>query len=254
MLKVVPILALKDNYIWCIVHVPTQQCVVVDPGATDPVLIALEQQHLKLTGILVTHHHGDHTQGIDGILKEFKVPVFASYKKTTPSCTHPLKMGDKVTSDFLNLQALEIPGHTLDHTAYYGHGMVFTGDTLFTAGCGRVFEGTMEQMFTSLNRLAELPDDTLVYCGHEYTQANLKFARAVEPNNPDILSRIKLTDELRAKNLATVPAKLGPEKKTNPFLRTAIPEVIKAAEQHAGRSLKNPVEVFTVLREWKNNF
>lgn len=244
MLKVIPILALKDNYIWCIVHVPTQQCVIVDPGEAAPVFAALEQQKLKLAGILVTHHHWDHTKGIDEILKQFKVPVFR----------YPLKTGDKIPIDFLTLQALEIPGHTLDHTAYYGHGMVFTGDTLFTAGCGRVFEGTMEQMFASLKRIAELPDDTLIYCGHEYTQANLKFAQTVEAHNPDILSRIKATDEFRAKNLPTVPATLSLEKKTNPFLRTIVPEVIKAAEQHARKSLKSPLEVFTVLREWKNHF
>ena len=255
MLKITPIPALKDNYIWLIVHPNTSQCVIIDPGEAKPVLQTLAQQQLTLSAILITHHHWDHTGGIADILSLTEVPIYGPAKENIPGRL-PLQEGDQVKIDSmgLNLKVLDIPGHTLGHLAYMGHGMVFTGDTLFTGGCGRVFEGTPEQMLHSLNKLAVLPDETLVYCGHEYTADNLKFALAVEPNNPDLLARNEKTQALRRQNQPTVPSSLALEKKTNPFLRTQIPAVIKAAEAHYGQKLNNSEALFTVLREWKNNF
>lgn len=255
MQQIIPIPALKDNYIWLIVG-SNQQAVVVDPGDAAPVLKTLNQYGLSLAAILVTHHHWDHTNGIDELLQHHSVPVFSSQQDKVSGVNHFVGQDDEVnlSKQGLSFRVIEIPGHTLGHLAYYGHGVVFTGDTLFTGGCGRLFEGTAEQMCTSLNKLKALPEDTLVYCGHEYTENNLRFALAVEPNNPHLLQRSNKIKELRSKNQPTVPATIEEEKQTNPFLRCEIPEVIKAAEKFAGRPLKNPVEVFTVIREWKNNF
>ena len=154
----------------------------------------------------------------------------------------------------LNLRVLDIPGHTRGHIAYYGDGSLFCGDTLFTGGCGRLFEGTPEQMYHSLNKLAALPEETLVYCGHEYTEANLRFAKTVEPQNKYLLQRIEQVKELREKNLPTVPATIAEEKHTNPFLRCTVPAVITAVEHYTGKRFKDPIHVFAHLREWKNNF
>lgn len=252
MLKIFPIPALKDNYIWCIVHPNTQQCLIVDPGVAEPVFKVLQEQQLHLAGILVTHHHWDHTGGIIDIINQFEVPVFGSARDNIKACNHPMTTGDIVDILDLKLKVLEIPGHTHGHLAYYNDEFVFTGDTLFTGGCGRVFEGTYEQMLHSLEKLTALPKETLVYCGHEYTESNLRFAQQVEPHNPALLARIASTAELRAKQLPTVPATLELELQTNPFLRTNHPDVINAAQKQAGRTLSNKVEVFTVLREWKN--
>lgn len=256
MLQVIPISALQDNYIWCIVHSKSNQCVIIDPGEAQPVLDMLKTSKLQLSAIFITHHHWDHTNGINELFQQFKTPIYGgANEKNIPHCQYPLN-DKQIVSPMPDLQlaALAIPGHTLGHTAYYGHGLVFTGDTLFTGSCGRVFEGTMAQMLTSIQKLTTLPEETLVYCGHEYTQSNLRFAQAVEPDNANLLARIEETNRLREQNLPTVPSTLKLEKQTNPFLRTDQPAVIKAAENHVGRKLNNSVEVFTVLREWKNNF
>lgn len=254
--KILPIPALKDNYIWTIIHINTQQCMIVDPGEASIVLEILTQLKLQLEGILVTHHHWDHTQGIPDILKHFQVPVFGPNNPQIPGLTHPLKEGDHVIHApmQLDLNVLEIPGHTLDHIAYYGHKVVFTGDTLFTGGCGRVFEGTPPQMYRSLQKLKSLPEETLVYCGHEYTLSNMKFAQAVEPSNFAIQNRLATTTGLRDHGKPTVPASLGVEKQTNPFLRCDLESVKHAAESHSGSFLEESEAVFAQIRAWKNQF
>ena len=231
-LDIIPIHALKDNYIWMISHSDKKLAVVIDPGEAKPVLDILEQQELNLTAILVTHHHWDHTNGIAELLERYPVPVYRS----------PLDNKLVISELDLNFTILTIPGHTLDHIAFVGLGGVFCGDTLFCAGCGRVFEGTHEQMFESLQKLAQLPDETKIYCGHEYTQNNLKFAKTVEPNNADLILQTK------------VPSNIKLEKFTNPFLRCEIPEVHQAVENYCGKKLNTPVEVFRELRNWKDNF
>lgn len=256
MLTIKPIPALKDNYIWLIIHSPSATCLLVDPGEAAPALAALTRQSLKLVGILLTHHHYDHTNGVADLLMVNQVPVYGSALEQIPTVDHPLNGGE--TLEFpemaLSLQVLSIPGHTLGHLAYYGAGALFCGDTLFTAACGRVFEGTMQQMYRSLQRLAALPADTKVYCGHEYTAANLPFALAVEPDNPQLQRRVADTNQLAAQGLPTVPSTLALEMATNPFLRCDQADVKLAAEQYCGSRLEHPHEVFAVLREWKNSF
>jgi hydroxyacylglutathione hydrolase len=256
MLRIVPISAFNDNYIWCIIHPQNQQCVIVDPGTAEPVLKFLKEQNLGLIAILITHHHGDHTGGIADILQQCPVPVYGPAHDYVSHLTHHLLDEDIVDLQPLGIKfrVLEIPGHTRGHIAFYGKGLLFSGDTLFTAGCGRLFEGTAAQMVAALTKLAALPPETLVYCGHEYTLANLRFAQVVEPQNPDILARIEQVKTLRAQNQPTVPAELALEKLTNPFLRCQEPAVIKAAQNYAQESLPTPIDVFAVLREWKNGF
>ena len=256
MIEVFPINALSDNYIWCLVNRANQRCVIVDPGETAPVFEALSAHQLQLSAILITHHHWDHTNGIKELIAKFDVPVYGPALEPVPGMTHPLNDGDLLTLDdcALSLQIMHVPGHTRGHIAYYNDQLLFCGDTLFTAGCGKIFEGTVPQMYHSLSAMAALSESTLVYCGHEYTAANLKFAQHVEPDNKDIQDRIEQASNLRAKNLPTVPAPLSLEKLTNPFLRCSQPSVIKAAQQYANQRLPTPIDVLRVIREWKNNF
>lgn len=254
-MRVFPIHAFNDNYIWCIVNEDERTCAVVDPGDANPVLDALKTHQLTLTAIFVTHHHFDHTGGIKTLCDSYtQLSVYGSAQEDTAGVNYRLNDGDTAVLPGTNMafKILGIPGHTRGHIAFYTHGSLFCGDTLFTAGCGRVFEGTMEQMYHSLTKLSALPDNTLIYCGHEYTLSNLKFAILVEPDNKEILNRIKITSEQRQNNQATVPAPLALEKKTNPFLRCQCKEVIKAASTHCNQQLTDPVQVFRVLREWKN--
>ncbi|HEV2523696.1 MAG TPA: hydroxyacylglutathione hydrolase [Gammaproteobacteria bacterium] len=232
MFDITPIAALKDNYIWMISDPDKKLAVVIDPGEAKPVLETLQNKNLNLAGILITHHHWDHTDGIPELLKHFDVPVYRS------------PLDDKVFMSELDLElsVLTIPGHTLEHIAFVGLGGVFCGDTLFCAGCGRVFEGTYEQMFNSLQLLSQLPDETKIYCGNEYTQKNVEFARAVEPRNSDLILQTH------------APSTMGVEKLTNPFLRCDHPIVREAVEKYSGKKLNTPVEVFTQMREWKNRF
>lgn len=254
--KIIPIPALKDNYIWMLFNAANHCAVVVDPGETGPVLETLAAENIKLVAILITHHHWDHTNGVMGLLQHFKVPVYGPIKEATHIVTHPLHENDYVKIPELNLtlKILAIPGHTLGHIAYYSNEFVFTGDTLFTGGCGRLFEGTAEQLYNSLGKLTALPENIQVYCGHEYTEQNLKFALAVEPMNSVLQNRIEKTAALRAKNLPTVPATLLEEQQTNPFLRCKVPTVMQAVTQYAGEKLENTVSVFANLRKWKDGF
>ena len=246
--------AFEDNYIWLLRD--GRRVVAVDPGDAAPVLRFLEDEDASLVAILLTHHHGDHTGGVDGLLARHRVPVYGPATESIAGITHPLQEGDTVSLPDLQaqLRVIEVPGHTRGHIAYYGHGALFCGDTLFGCGCGRLFEGTAAQMWASLSRLAVLPADTNVYCAHEYTQSNIRFALAVEPGNAALQARAGRVARLRAEGQPTVPFKLAEELETNPFLRGAQAEVAASAERHVGARLSGAGEVFAALREWKNGF
>ncbi len=248
--------AFADNYIWLIRGKSPGHVAIVDPGDADPVLEALEKQHLKPAAILCTHHHGDHVGGVANILKEYPIPVYGPARERISTLTHRLKDNDHINLPELDLEfdVLDVPGHTAGHIAYYGAGMLFCGDTLFSAGCGRLFEGTAEQMHASLSRFAALPEATHMYCGHEYTEANLRFALAVEPHNADIQAYREKARAIRAQNLPTLPSTIGLERRVNPFLRAGQAGVRQSAEKQAGRGLVSEVEVFAAVRRWKDSF
>lgn len=257
MLQVTPVRAFADNYIW-LIHSPRDpaQVVAVDPGDAKPVERALGESGLKLAGILITHHHADHVGGVADLLRQRSLPVFGPAAEATPGQPTRLREGDRVMLDSLGLefQVLDIPGHTRGHIAYVGHGALFCGDTLFSGGCGRLFEGTPEQMTGSLAKLAALPEQTQVYCGHEYTLSNLKFSLAVEPENAPAAEYLEECRAKRARDEATVPSTIRRERNVNPFLRCDRQTVKQAAEAQAGRGLQNQTEIFTVIRRWKDGF
>jgi hydroxyacylglutathione hydrolase len=257
MLEVSPVRALRDNYIWLVHGVTDRRRVaIVDPGDAQPVLQHLEAEGLAPAAILLTHHHPDHSAGIPALREAFDLPAWGPAGEPVKGMTHPVAGGDRIALPELGLDlaVLDIPGHTAAHIAFHGHGALFCGDTLFSAGCGRVFEGTPAQMLTSLDRLAALPDDTRVYCGHEYTAANLRFARAVEPGNAALEQHAVHVAELRAQDVPSLPSTLALERRINPFLRSAEPTVRAAAAAHAGRELASRVEVFAAVRRWKDEF
>lgn len=256
MIDLFAIRAFSDNYIWALVDTDSARALVVDPGDHAPVQSALRDRGLSLAGILVTHHHPDHTGGIRPLLAQSSVPVWGPAAERIPGRTEALAEGDPVCPAGFDLefQVLECPGHTAGHIAYYGAGMLFCGDTLFAGGCGRLFEGTPEQMARSLGRFAALPADTGVYCAHEYTQANLTFAAAVEPDNDAVAERLEAVRRARADDRITLPSTIGEELATNPFLRTDSETVQRRAAGHAGQSLKDPVAVFAAVRAWKDRF
>ena len=256
-LRVSPIRAFSDNYIWLIRGQRDASSVaVVDPGDAAPVLRALHEQNLKLAAILITHHHPDHIGGVTQLVEKFSPAVFGPASETIPGSPTKLRDGDSVDLKEMGLRfsVLDVPGHTAGHIAYVGHGALFCGDTLFSAGCGRLFEGTAEQMHRSLAKLSALPPNTLVYCTHEYTLSNLKFAAAVEPSNLDLQAYTKRCRELRDQDRETLPSNIGLEHSVNPFLRTSCESVKRAAEAHAGRALQSDTEVFATVRAWKDGF
>jgi hydroxyacylglutathione hydrolase len=254
MLQVVPVAAFKDNYVWTLRN--ASHAAVVDPGEARPVLDYLKRERLTLAAILATHHHPDHVGGIAELRGSFDVPVYGPKNEPIATLTRPVSEGDTVSIPELGatFSVLDIPGHTRAHIAYYGAGSLFCGDTLFACGCGRLFEGTAEQMYASLKKLAALPDDTRVYCGHEYTLANIGFAKAVEPDNAALEQREARDRQLRAEGKPTLPSRLGEEKATNPFLRCLEPAVIESANKYLGKRVADPVRVFAAIRDWKNQF
>ena len=254
MLKITAVPAFDDNYIWLIQADKAPFTAIVDPGDADPVMDVLAQNKLTPSAILITHHHGDHVGGVRELLKHFDIPVYGPANESIYGVTHPLKQGDVVDLPDIGAQfnVLDVPGHTRGHIAYVGHDMLFCGDTLFAGGCGRLFEGTPEQMFDSLEKIRALPDATQVYCAHEYTLDNLKFALVAEPANEDLKQRMAATRELRKQHQNTVPSELGLEKRTNPFLRSHITELKQAAEQFAGKPLPTGADVFGTVRYWKD--
>lgn len=254
--NVLAIPAFRDNYIWLIHDDAHEQAVVVDPGEADPVFDTLEREELTLVGILITHHHPDHVGGVNALLAEYDVPVWGPARERIPGRTVALADGDRVAIEPLGLafDVIDVPGHTAGHIAYHGHGMLFCGDTLFVGGCGRLFEGTPAQMLESLSRLRDLPGETRVYCAHEYTLANLRFALAVEPDNTALQQRMREVEQLREACRPTVPSTLASERAVNPFLRFDAPSVKASAERHAGKALESTVDVFAAVRGWKDRF
>ena len=256
-----PVPAFQDNYLW-VIH-KDSFAAVVDPGDATPVLEYLSASALRLKAIICTHYHADHVGGVEHLLDALdlrgKIPVFGPATERIPVRSHALREGDRIVVPGieLTLDVLDVPGHTLGHIAYFGQGMLFCGDTLFACGCGRLFEGTAAQMTASLTKLKRLPPETKVYCAHEYTMANIKFAEAVEPGNGDLKLRKAFCAAKRHRNLPTVPSTINLELATNPFLRWDQPAVQAAAALRLKRNIGShptPALVFGAIREWKNNF
>ncbi len=254
MLTIVAIPAFNDNYMWLIRE--AQTAVVIDPGEAAPVLDYLRQQSLQLCAILNTHHHYDHVGGNTVLAEHTGAPIYGPGSEAIPGLMHPLKEGDLVRLPQVNLEftVLEIPGHTSGHIAYYGLNYLFCGDTLFACGCGKLFEGTPGQMYQSLQKLAALPPQTQIYCGHEYTLNNIRFAKTLEPDNQALLKHEEGARSLRADYRPTLPSTMAIELATNPFLRCHSASVMSAASKYRGRDVSDPVEVFAAIRELKNQF
>jgi hydroxyacylglutathione hydrolase len=255
-MKIIQIPLLRDNYGYLIVCPKTNAAAIIDPSEADPVLRRVEQENVNLLAILNTHHHRDHTGGNDGLLAQHTLKVYGS--KTDlgriPGLTDGVGEGDEIRIGELQGRVLFIPGHTTGHVAYLFENNLFCGDTLFTAGCGRLFEGTPEQMHSSLTKLMALPDDTKVYCGHEYTENNLRFAMTLEPKNHKLVSRFERVQTLRARGAATVPATMEEEKQTNPFLRWDSKEIQASLKAETPNLRLDPVSVFAQVRKLKDAF
>ncbi|QSX78276.1 hydroxyacylglutathione hydrolase [Agrilutibacter solisilvae] len=246
--------ALGDNYIWALVDAQGR-VLVVDPGEPDPVLALLEGEGLSLAGILLTHHHHDHIGGAAALRQRWpELPVFGPADERITVGHASMAEGDRVRIADWSFDVLEIPGHTLTHIAFAGEGVVFCGDTLFSLGCGRLFEGTPTQMLASLDKLVALPGSSRVCCGHEYTINNGQFARVVEPGNPALARRIQEAQAMRDRGNPTVPSSLAEELQTNPFLRVDAPGVLASLSAHLGRPPIDRVDAFAQLRLWKDGF
>lgn len=243
--------AFKDNYIWLLTQ--GQRAAVVDPGDAAPVLARLDADGLVLESILITHHHADHQGGVAALVERWQPEVFAPAAESITGCSRPLNGGERIEVLGQSIDVMAVPGHTLGHLAYRAPGLLFCGDTLFGAGCGRLFEGTAAQMSASLEAIAALPAQTLIYCTHEYTEMNLRFALAVEPDNPALQQRVSKVAALRAAGRSSVPSTLAEELATNPFLRCAEPVVMAAAMQHGAVGTSKEA-VFAAIRGWRNNF
>jgi len=248
--------AFRDNYIWAIRQ--EDRCVVVDPGDAEPVELFLKENGLRLTSILVTHHHPDHVGGIPALLRQRDIPVYGPARETIPGMTHPLSEGDTIqpAGVDMSLTVMEVPGHTLGHIAFHdaNHCWLFCGDTLFAGGCGRLFEGTPAQMFDSLQRLASLPAKTQVFCTHEYTLANLTFAAAVTPDDDAVAQRLNAVRQARETGQITLPSTLEEETRSNPFLRAHEPALKHACEAREAGTAGSDMQCFAALRRWKDNF
>lgn len=259
MLQIEALPAFTDNYIWLLQDPDQRRCAAVDPGDAAPVRAWLEAHPgWHLTDILVTHHHADHVGGVESLKHDTGARVYGPAGENIPGRDQALHDGERIQVLDHELQVLDVPGHTRGHIAYFHASderpWLLCGDTLFAAGCGRLFEGTAEQMHASLQRLAALPADTAVYCTHEYTLSNLRFAQAVEPGNPLVAERLRECSERRAAGAITLPSNIALERASNPFLRAGETEVMAAASAHSGRSLTTATEVFAALRAWKDVF
>ena len=254
MLAIHAVPAFKDNYIWMLES--GGRAVAVDPGDAAPVERFLEERAFSLAAVLATHHHMDHVGGLQALARHWKCPAFGPAREVVAGLDYRLGEGDRIRVPGIDvdLETFDIPGHTAGHIALFGAGAVFCGDTLFACGCGRLFEGTPAQMVESLDKLTRLPGETRVYCGHEYTLANIRFAEAVEPGNRALAARRAREGAKRERGEPTLPSTVAEERATNPFLRCDQPEIIASAERRAGRRLAGRVEVFATLRDWKNTF
>ena len=255
-MHLIPIPAFADNYLW-LLH-DSKRALIVDPGDAEPVLRTLDQYDLQLESILVTHHHADHTGGVDALRQATGAKVYGPATERIPEPFAPLREGDTVRALGLDFQVLDVPGHTAGHIAFYtpdvdGQPLLFCGDTLFSGGCGRLFEGTPAQMLASLDKLAALPGNTRVCCTHEYTLANLRFAVAVEPDNAELAAYQAQCQQLRAQGQPTLPGSISQEIQINPFLRTRQASVL-AAVHRFDASAHDETTVFAALRQWKNQF
>jgi hydroxyacylglutathione hydrolase len=256
-LRVERIPTLRDNYTYLIIDSETREAAVVDAPEAAPVIARVDDLGVRVVKVLSTHHHPDHSAANPELAARYHAPVYghASDAARLPGFTNGLAEGDRVAIGRLEAAVIFIPAHTRGHVAYVLPGAVFCGDTLFAGGCGRLFEGTPAMMHEALNvKLARLPDETLVYCGHEYTLANIGFAKAVEPDNPALLEREGSDSLLRRSNRPTLPSTIGREKATNPFLRVTRPAVIASANKYLGKRVSDPAGVFAALRQWKNEF
>ncbi|WP_062269919.1 hydroxyacylglutathione hydrolase [Endozoicomonas arenosclerae] len=260
MIQIQAIPAFQDNYIWLLSEDSSQHCLVVDPGDAVVVKEALQKQGLELSGILITHHHWDHTNGIEALTKDRNIPVYGPDNPDILGVTHILKESDALNILNTQFEIITTPGHTLDHIAFFARPkqsdpILFCGDTLFSAGCGRLFEGSAEQMQNSFYKLRALPENTRIYCTHEYTLANLAFAQVVEPENHSIEDYRNRVNQLREQNRPSLPSSLKLEMTINPFLRTDQNSVITAVKEHAPETvLSNDADVFGALRQWKDHF
>ena len=257
MIQIDALPAFNDNYIWLIKDTSRRLCAVVDPGDAAPVLAWLEANpQWRLTQILITHHHRDHVGGISALKAATGAEVFGPASEHIPERDVALNGGESISVLDLPVQVLPVPGHTLGHLAYYQaeHNLLFSGDTLFAGGCGRLFEGTPAQMLASLSTLAALPASTAVYCAHEYTLSNLRFAHAVEPENPEIAERLAHVTQQRENGQSTLPTSIALERATNPFLRSNSSAVIAAAQARTAQTTLSDTEVFAAIRAWKDSF
>ena len=255
-MKIIQIPLLRDNYGYLIVCPKTSEAGIIDPSEAEPVLRRVEQEKVALTAILNTHHHRDHTGGNEGLLARHKLKVYGhkNDQGRIPGLTNGVDEGDEIQIGELRGKVLFIPGHTTGHVAYLFSNNLFCGDTLFTAGCGRLFEGTPEQMHGSLKKLMALPDDTKVYCGHEYTENNLRFAMTLEPKNHKLVSRFESVQTQRARGVPTVPSTIEEEKQTNPFLRWDSKEIQTNLKAGAADLRLDPVSIFATVRKLKDAF
>ncbi len=263
--KISYIKAFSDNYIWAINHQKTKAVALVDPGDGAACIDFLEQNQLSLSAILITHHHADHTGGIKDLVaycqkNNWPLTIYGPANENISHCNVKLTENDIVNLTDVNVtfQVIYLPGHTAGHIAYFandsGEPMLFCGDTLFSGGCGRLFEGSAEQMLNSLKKLSNLPEETKVYCAHEYTQANLKFALTVEPKNEALISYNNRVNDLRSKKLSTIPSSIKVEKQINPFLRCHQTSLYASAKQFDAATTEKELDTFTTIRRWKDQF
>ncbi|GAA5079736.1 hydroxyacylglutathione hydrolase [Lysobacter panacisoli] len=253
-MRLQPLPALSDNYIWTCAADDGSRALIVDPSQAAPVFEAADAG-LRPAGILLTHHHPDHVGGVPALLERWpELPVFAPHDERIGGTPTRVGDGDRIDVAGWRFEILAVPGHTTSHVAYVGEGLLFCGDTLFSLGCGRMFEGTPAQMRGSLSRLAALPPETRVCCGHEYTLANAAFARVVEPGNPVLARRIEEAQAMRDSGRPTLPSTVGGELAANPFLRVDAEEVRASLARHLGHAPADAVEAFAALRRWKDGF